>query len=182
MRIILIKEGYPNVVWSKSGEYADTDNNIAKNYNSKNKKLEVIGSDGKPWLHIDKSFKDEFEYSHPSQSTEDATQVNATLNDLEDNYDGIIPTLNNIKDKFSVQESFIPSEVIAMVGNLTKIVTAMNTNMTSQIKELRDVQKENMQLSIELMKQNLSNNQHNNYNNTNNCEDVISGLNMTSYN
>lgn len=53
-------------------EYADIENELAKDYNSQKEKLAIYGDDGKRWLLIDNSFNlNELETVHPTNAADD---------------------------------------------------------------------------------------------------------------
>jgi len=156
-KILLIKPNYQNIRYTKSGEYADTENDIAKSYNNRKQKLMIRGSDdNKVWLHIDKSWnKDEFEYSHSKRSLDDAIQIDETFEDIENNFTGIEDTFNDIRDKFDITEPFKPSEVFSMLGVLTQKVNFFQNQtakLQNQVQELGASQKVSIEMFNNLIK------------------------------
>lgn len=86
LNVILIKPRSQNIRQVK-GEYAEINNEIAKDYNTKKEKLRIYANDdGKLCFLIDNSFNlHEFEAVHPKTSKQDITKVKEVFNDYRDN-------------------------------------------------------------------------------------------------
>lgn len=86
VKAILMKKEHTNISRVKA-EYAETDNELAKNAIKEHDKVRVVGSDGKVWLLIDNSFGfKECETVHPKDSKQDMQDVvQPFFNDLREN-------------------------------------------------------------------------------------------------
>ena len=75
LNILLLKSGYCNIKEVKS-HYSEANNELAKDYNKKNKKLSCRGLDGIEWLKVDYSLKiHELEFVHPKSARSDANTI-----------------------------------------------------------------------------------------------------------
>lgn len=110
LKVILLKDGYENIRYSKSGEFAETNNELAKDYNNRKDKLMVRGSeDNKVWLIVDNSFNlHEMETTHSKFSMDDAVKVADHFNDIRD-----FPVLK-------------PSEISRIVGEISRNVEELS--------------------------------------------------------
>lgn len=106
-KIIIIKPKSQNINLVNQ-HYADTDNAIAEDMNSRNEKIKVYtNEDGKLWFTCDRSGKiDEGETLHPDTAKQDMGEV-------------ITPFLNDLRDN----KPPVPSEVMKIIGEQAK-----NTN------------------------------------------------------
>ena len=128
LKVVLLKNGYENIRYTKSGEFAETNNELAKDYNNRKDKLMVRGTDdNKVWLIIDNSFNlHEMETTHSKFSMDDAIKVTDHFNDIRD-----FPVLK-------------PSEISRVVGEISRnveklskqqvIMTNSQTNTNEQLK------------------------------------------------
>jgi hypothetical protein len=110
LKVILLKNGYENIRYSKSGEFAETNNELARDYNNRKDKLMVRGTkDNKVWLVIDNSFNlNEIETTHSKFSMDDAIKVADHFNDIRD-----FPVLK-------------PSEISRVVGEISRNVEELS--------------------------------------------------------
>ena len=149
-KIILLKEGYTNIVYTHRGHYGDTENDIAEDFKENKKRLQVRGKDGKVWLHTDNSNKDKphFEFVHPETSKSDADLLKETFDDIEKNFGGTLQdTLNDIKDNYTINNPYKPSEQLTR-GEFNKFLKYMvvlgeniNTLVKSQEKSVKSTRK-----------------------------------------
>jgi len=86
LKVLLVKNGSLNISRVK-GEYAETNNELAKSVIKEKEKIRVVGVDGKTWLLIDNSFNlSECETVHPINASPDmANTVQPYFNDLRNN-------------------------------------------------------------------------------------------------
>lgn len=84
--IILIK-GFNTNIRQVNAHYAEINNELAEEYNSKKVKISIFGTqDAKLWFKIDNSWQlYEAETLHPEQSKEDMTAIKRFFNDIRDN-------------------------------------------------------------------------------------------------
>ena len=100
--IRLLKEGYLNIKEVKS-HFSETNNELAKDYNYKKKKLKIKGGDGKIWAHIDDSLNlNEFEFIHPEHSLSDAEKITDHFKFLRKN-----PRVLEVMARILIQQSKI---------------------------------------------------------------------------
>ena len=127
-KVVLLKNGYENIRYTKSGEFAETNNELARDYNNRKDKLMVRGTDdNKVWLIVDNSFNlHEMETTHSKFSMDDAIKVTDHFNDIRD-----FPVLK-------------PSEISRVVGEISRnveelskqqiMMTNSQTNTNEQLK------------------------------------------------
>jgi DNA-binding CsgD family transcriptional regulator len=86
LKIVLLKDSYENIRYSKSGEFAETNNELARDFNNRKDKLQIRGTeDNKVWLIIDNSFNlNEMETTHSKFSMDDSIKVTDHFNDIRD--------------------------------------------------------------------------------------------------
>lgn len=84
--LCLIKSGYQNLKEVKA-HYAETNNEIAKEYNQKKKRLSIKApEDLKEWLHIDNSLNlNEMEFTHSETANPDTNNICDQMNFLRSN-------------------------------------------------------------------------------------------------
>lgn len=109
-KVVLLKDGYENIRYTKSGEFAETNNELARDFNNRKDKLQVRGTeDNKVWLIVDNSFNlNEMETTHSKFSMDDAIKVSDHFNDIRD---------------FPVMK---PSEISQIVGELSRNVEELS--------------------------------------------------------
>jgi hypothetical protein len=119
-----------NIRYSKSGEFAETNNELARDYNDRKDKLMVRGTeDNKVWLIVDNSFNlHEMETTHSKFSMDDAIKVTDHFNDIRD-----FPVLR------PSDISRIVGEISRNVEELTKHQAQMFNSQTNTNEQLKAV-------------------------------------------
>ena len=96
---ILMKDRSQNIKRVRA-EYAETNNELAKNFRKENQKIRITGEDGKIWLVFDNSFGlNEMETVHPQESQYDMENIlQPFVNDIRDiaGKNGEVPKISEI--------------------------------------------------------------------------------------
>lgn len=110
LKVVLLKDAYENIRYSKSGEFAETNNELAVDFNNRRDKLQIRGTeDNKVWLIVDNSFNlNEMETTHSKFSMDDSVKVTDHFNDIRD---------------FPVMR---PSEISQIVGEISRNVEELS--------------------------------------------------------
>lgn len=95
LHLVLLKPRSQNIKIAKAGEYAEINNELAKECHKKAEKIRIYtNEDGKLWFMIDNSFNlHEMETVHPETSKQDMENVLKFFNDLRDHN---VPTMSEI--------------------------------------------------------------------------------------
>ena len=127
LRIVLLKDGYDNIRYSKSGEFAETNNELAKDFNNRNDKLMIRGTeDNKVWLVIDNSFNlNEMETTHSKFSMDDSIKITDHFNDIRN-----LPIIKLSEISQVIGEISRNIEILSANQNL---LTTSQTNTNSQL-------------------------------------------------
>lgn len=137
LSLILIKSGYSNIKIVKQ-HYAETKNELAKEYANKTHKLRVkTTEDGKTWFLIDNSFNlHEAETQHTETAKQDMEHIiQPFFNDLRDNK----PPVSSEVWKILNETVKIQHETASAVAILMKLMTS---NLPSNNKVNKDKSKE----------------------------------------
>lgn len=127
LQIIIVKGENTRIKMVKSGHYAEVNNELAKEYNSKRQKIQIRAKDNKIWFEIDHSFNmDEAEFKHPETSKEDAEKLNRYWQDIRE------------------KPSYLPSENARFISDLIERQTE-NAIITKGILKAIDLLRETIE-------------------------------------
>jgi len=126
----LLKNDLQNIQLTKC-EFANTNNEIAKEYIRDGKKLKVLDSNGEVWALIDNSHGlFEFETVRSRSAKPDMDRVLAVLNDYRDNPNVMTPKEMQEKVEFIInivgESSIMQNNIFKILEKITKELTKIN--------------------------------------------------------
>src|SRR3990167_1955832 len=118
---VIIRKPRANNIRIVKAHYAEVNNELAQDYNTKRRKLYIYAKeDGKLWFTIDHSFNlDEAETQHPETAKGDMTKVRTFFNDVRD------------------KPSLLPSEITQNVGTLSATFSQFMQGQAEYAENLR---------------------------------------------
>ena len=116
LKIILVK-GEQTSIRQVNAHYAEINNEVAQECNSKKLKLNIYANDdGKLWFKIDNSFNlNEAETLHPSTSKNDINRVKKQFNDMRDNNPATLTEITKVIKDIVTQNKETASGLNAVV-------------------------------------------------------------------